>query len=81
MATKLMGECGKVGKKVINFRRPFGTETDSNREMKLKERDFFNQMLKTKKLLSVWGIELTSPEAELFETPSAIRISLCCKKA
>jgi hypothetical protein len=32
-------------------------------------------MLETKKWLSVWGIELTSSEAQLFETPSALAIT------
>jgi hypothetical protein len=43
--------------------------------MKRKIQDFFNQILQMKKLLSVWGIELTSSEAQLFETPSALAIT------
>jgi hypothetical protein len=72
-----MGECGKVGKKVIDFRRLLETKIDPNREIKLKETDFFNQMLKTKILLSVYGIELTSSETVCLVTVTVGRQTFC----
>jgi hypothetical protein len=73
-----MGECGKVGKKVIDFRRLLETKIDPNREIKLKETDFFNQMLKTKILLSVYGIELTSSETKLVPVPKMLLLGMLC---
>jgi hypothetical protein len=51
----------------------FGTETDSNWEMKLKARyKIFQPNVEDEKWLSVWGIQITPSETQTFACDSAI---------